>query len=64
MKPRNTYKYDFKVGNKIMHSGITRNLDRRELDHKQKWPKGHTVQIGRRTTEEAARKWEETKQKS
>jgi len=64
MKPRNYYKYDFKVGNKIIHSGITKDLDRREIDHKQKWPKGHIVQVGRRTTEEAARKWEETKQKS
>jgi len=64
MKPRNYYKYDFKMENKIIHSGITKDLDRREIDHKQKWPKGHIVQIGRRTTEEAARKWEETKKKS
>ena len=64
MKPRNIYKYDFKVGNKIKHSGITKNLERRELGHKQKWPKGHIVQVGRRTTEDAARKWEETKHKS
>lgn len=56
MKPRNTYKYDFKVGNKIMHSGITKDLERRELGHKQEWRKGHIVQVGRRTTEDAARK--------
>ena len=64
MTKRNYYKYDFKVGNKIVHSGITKNIERRELEHEQKWPKGHIVQVGRRTTEEAARKWEETKQKS
>jgi predicted GIY-YIG superfamily endonuclease len=64
MKPRNYYKYDFKIANKIIHSGITKDLDRRELDHKQNWPKSHIVQVGRRTTEEAARKWEETKHKS
>ena len=64
MKLRNTYKYDFKVGNKIMHSGITKDLERREKQHEQKWSKGHIVQIGRKTTEEAAEKWEETKQKS
>lgn len=64
MKPRNTYKYDFKVGNKMMHSGITKDLEKRELDHERKWPKGHIVQVGRKTTEEAAEKWEETKQKS
>lgn len=64
VKPRNTYKYDFKIGNKIRHRGITKNLERREMDHKQNWPKGHIVQVGRRTTEEAAKKWEETKRKS
>lgn len=64
MKPRNTYKYDFKLGNKIMHSGITKDLERRERQHKQKWPKGHIVQVGRKTTEEAAEKWEQTKRKS
>lgn len=64
MKRRNYYKYDFKIGNKIAHSGITKDLERREEEHKQKWPKGHIVQVGRRTTKEAAEKWEETKQKS
>lgn len=64
MKPRKYYKYDFKIGNRIIHSGITKDLKRREAEHKQRWPKGHIVQVGRRTTKEAAEKWEETKQKS
>lgn len=64
MVVRNTYKYDFKVGQKIAHSGITKDLERREIEHQQKWPKGHIVQVGNRTTEEAAEEWEETKQKS
>lgn len=64
MKPRNIYKYDFKIGNKIAHSGITNDLGRREQELKRRWPKGHIVQVGRRTTEEAAEKWEETKRKS
>lgn len=64
VKPRNTYKYDFKAGNKIIHSGITKDLEEREIQHQQKWPKGHIVQVGRKTTKEAAEKWEETKQKS
>ncbi|GAI77135.1 unnamed protein product [marine sediment metagenome] len=58
-KPRKTYKYNFKVKNKIVHRGITNNLERREQEHKQKWPKGHIAQVGYRTTEEAARKWEQ-----
>ncbi len=64
MTVRDTYKYDFKIGNKIAHSGITDDLDRREVEHQQKWPKGHIVQVGRKTTEEAASEWEETKKKS
>jgi predicted GIY-YIG superfamily endonuclease len=53
-----TYKYYFKVGNKIVHGGITNDLERREQEHHQEWPSGHIVQVGRRTTEDAARDWE------
>lgn len=60
-KRRNTYKYNFKIGKKIVHSGITDDLERREQEHQQKWPKGHISQVGHRTTEEAAREWEEEK---
>ena len=60
-KPRDTYKYQYKVGNKVVHGGITNDLERREAEHQQKWPKGHITQVGHRTTEEGARKWEEDK---
>lgn len=60
-KPRDTYKYLFKVGNKIVHGGITNDLERREKEHQQKWSNGHIVQVGDKTTEEAARKWEKEK---
>lgn len=60
-KPRNTYKYQFKDGNKILHGGITNDLERREIEHQQKWPNGHIKQVGRKTTEDAARKWEDDK---
>ncbi len=60
-KPRDTYKYYFKVGNKIVHGGITDDLERRKQEHQQKWPKGHIYQVGRCTNEEAARKWEKDK---
>jgi len=63
-KPRNWRKYDFKTGNKINHSGITRDLEQREQDHQQRWPNGHIVQVGRATTKEAALKWEKSKQKA
>lgn len=61
MAERDTYKYVFKVGNKIVHGGITDDLARREEEHQVKWPKGHIKQEGRCTTEEAAREWEKKK---
>jgi predicted GIY-YIG superfamily endonuclease len=57
MAKRDTYKYLFKVENKIVHGGKTNDLERREQEHKQKWSKGHITQVGRRTTEVAAREW-------
>lgn len=60
-KPRDHYKYHYKIGNNIVHGGITNDLERRENEHQQKWPKGHITQIGRRTTEDAARMWEKEK---
>lgn len=55
---RKHYKYKFKIGNRVVHGGITTDLERREKEHQQKWPDGHIKQEGRRTTEEAARQWE------
>ena len=60
-KPRNTYKYQFKVGNKIVHGGITNDLERREIEHQEKWPGGHIKKVGKKTTEDAARNWEKDK---
>ena len=58
---RDTFKYQFKVGNKIVHGGITDDLERREAEHQKKWPKGHIKQVGPRTTEKVAREWEKDK---
>ncbi len=63
-KRRDTYKYHFKIDNKIIHSGITDDLERREQEHQQKWPKGHIKQVGHKTTEDAAREWEEDQKKA
>ncbi len=57
-EPRDTYKYQFKVGHKIVHGGITKDPERREKEHQQEKPEGHLKLVGRRTTEEAARDWE------
>ena len=56
--PRDTYKYHFKEGHKIVHRGITNDLERREQEQQQQWPNGHIDKIGNKTTREAALKWE------
>ena len=58
MSARTTYKYCFKVGNKVVHSGITNDLERREREHRRRWPNGRIEQVGRRTTREDAWRWE------
>ena len=57
---RDTYKYHFKLGNKIVQTGITSNIDRREVEliKKSGWSKGHIVQVGVRTRYDAALEWE------
>ena len=52
--PRNWYRYDFKVGNKIRHSGITRDPDQREKQHQERWPSGHLSVQGPAVTKDAA----------
>ena len=57
-KPRDTYKYHLKEGNKILHRGITDDLKRRESEHQQEFPNARIAPIGRRTTREQALEWE------
>ena len=56
---RNTYKYHFKKGHKIVHTGITNDLERCEQEHKQAYGEsGHIKQVGHATTLDAALRWE------
>lgn len=52
------YTYVFKEGNKILHGGITKDLEDREKEHQVKWPKGHIVQVGGKKTKQGALNWE------
>ncbi len=61
MAKYDTYKYQVRVGRKIVHGGITDDPERREKEHQKKWPKAKLTQVGRRTTEKAAREWEKAK---
>ena len=60
-EPREWYKYYVKIGNEIMDGGITTDLERREQERQREYPGSHLYQVGRRTTEEAARDWEKEK---
>ena len=62
---RDTYKYHFKKGNKIVHTGITNDIDRREAEHRREsgLNKGHIKQVGYRTTRLAALDWEQEQKK-
>ena len=62
---RTIYKYHFKLGNKIVHTGITNDIDRREAEHMSKpgWSKGHIKQVGFRSTYDAAIAWEQEQAK-
>ena len=53
------YKYHFKKGNRIIYTGITDDLERREEEHKRTYgKKGHIFQVGDRVTLSSAVKWE------
>ena len=59
MSNRNTYKYNVKLGNRILHTGITNNLKRREYEHQQKYgDKVHIERVGNIVTRKSAYKWE------
>ena len=54
-------KYLFKDGNRIVHGGITKDPERRELEHQQKWPNGHMIKVGWSKSLKVAREWEAEK---
>lgn len=56
---RDTYKYQFKgPDRRIKHSGITKDLGRREAELRRQYGPGNIEKVGRRTTREAAKEWE------
>lgn len=64
MASRTMVGYDFKVGGRIVHSGITNDPDRREMEHKQRWPSGTLTVVTGPMTEAGAREWEAGKMKT
>ena len=59
MAKRDTHKYHLKRGNKIIRSGITNDLDRREKELQQEYGENvHITKVGNATTRDGARNWE------
>ena len=56
--PRDTTRYNYKVGSRISHTGITNDPDRREAEHQREKPGGHLVPQGPKVTQKGAEKWE------
>lgn len=54
---KNTYKYVLKVGEKVVHRGVTNDLERRQAEHRVRWPDGQVEPVGEKTTMEQALIW-------
>lgn len=52
-----TYKYHLIHKGKIVHRGVTYDLDRREVEHQETWLGAWIKQVGRKTTRKEAVKW-------
>ena len=59
MSSRRTYKYHLKVDGKVVLSDITDDLDRREREHRRRWPTGRIEQVGKPTTHREAWDWKQ-----
>lgn len=53
-----TYRYLLKVKGHVVYCGVTTDLDRREPEHRRRWPTGEIEQVGPPTTREEAWSWE------
>ena len=53
-----TYKYRLKVDGRVVCYGITTDLQRREREHRQRWPGGVIEQVGQPTSHRDAWEWE------
>lgn len=53
-----TYRYRFWVGSRVVYRGITTDLERREREHRHRWPEGRIEAIGRPTSHAKAWEWE------
>lgn len=58
---RDTYRYELKVGKKVVHMGTTTDLKRREREYQKDFPHSQIAPVGHKVTREAASRWERAK---
>ncbi len=58
---KDTYRYQLKDGNRIVHIGVTSDPARREVEHRTRWPSARINTVGTKTTRAEALRWERTK---
>ncbi len=58
MLARNTYRYRLIVGDRTVYHGFTTDLQRREQEHRRRWPNARIEQIGEPTSHRDAWEWE------
>ena len=61
METRDYYKYHIRVGHRIVHRGITNDLEHALNEHRQTWPDATIRQVGRCATRKAALEWERSR---
>lgn len=54
-----TYRYRFLVGSRVVYQGITTDLERREREHRCRWPDGRIEAVGKPTSHAEAWEWEQ-----
>jgi hypothetical protein len=56
-KLHDTYRFIIRDGPKIVHGGITDDLERSKAEGRRRWPGGRFFQVGEKTTDDEAREW-------
>ncbi len=56
-RTKNTRKYEWKKGNKILGYGITNDLEKREAEHKQEVPGSKLKIVEGKCSEKRAKEW-------
>ena len=58
MNECDTYKYHLRQNGKVVHSGATYDIARREVEHQEEFPGSRIEQVGPKVTREEAIKWQ------